>query len=147
MKAIMTVTCVVGENIGSVSSSAHNNKGKKTDSKLGLEGPPAVFIERHVRQPCSMQYIALKDIAQGKHHLNFALPSLRVLLPSQPLPNSQLLLLFSFSGSALVGSHSPQNIICSLKGVLVGADLPASSLFLLMWVSAQILSFTLGGSS
>lgn len=71
MKAIMTVTCVMGENIQSVSPSTHSTKGRKKDSKLVLQGPTVFIIYQHVRQPHSL-LLDLKDIHSRKHHLNFA---------------------------------------------------------------------------
>lgn len=53
-KAIMTVTCFIGESMESVSPSTHNTKGKtRTESELGLQGP-AVCVHQHVRQPRSV---------------------------------------------------------------------------------------------
>jgi len=54
-------------------------------------------------------------------------------------------MLFSFSGSSLVGSHSPQklsSVTYSPEGVCIGAGPPAS-----LWLSAQSLSSALGDSS
>ena len=56
----MTVTCFMGKNTESVSPSTHKQKGRKKESKLGLQGL-AVFIHQHVRQPHNM-LLVLEDI-------------------------------------------------------------------------------------
>lgn len=71
-----------------------------------------------------MQYVVSFERHSLKENAISALPSL-CSCPPASLPNSWVLMLFSFSGSSLVGSHSPQNVIvtCSLGGgVLVGTD-------------------------
>ena len=48
---------------------------------------------------------------------------------SGPPPSPQVLMVFSFSGSSLMGSHSPQmlpSVICSPGGVCIGSGPPAS---------------------
>lgn len=135
----MTVTYFTGKNTKSVSPSTHKQKGKKKESKLGRQGP-AVFRHRHVRQPHSM-LLVLKDIHSRKTPSRLGPLTNRLPFPSPP--PTQILMLFSFSGSSLVGSHSPQklsSIVC--RGGLHGHR----SSCLLLWVSAQILSSTLGDS-
>lgn len=95
-----------------------------------------------------MQYVVSFERHSLKENAISALPSL-CSCPPASLPNSWVLMLFSFSGSSLVGSHSPQNVIvtCSLGGgswwgqILCLSPLPPHL------VAAQILSFTVGSSS
>lgn len=111
----MTVTYFTGKNTKSVSPSTHKQKGKKKESKLGRQGP-AVFRHRHVRQPHSM-LLVLKDIHSRKTPSRLGPLTNRLPFPSPP--PTQILMLFSFSGSSLVGSHSPQklsSIVCSQRG-------------------------------
>lgn len=86
------------------------------ESKLGLQGP-AVFLPEHGRQ---LQLVKDNTIS--------ASPS-----DCSPLPShTQVLMLFSFSGSSLVGSHSPQklsSVTYSPQGVCIGAGPPASLAF------------------
>lgn len=92
------------------------------ESKLGLQGP-AVFLRQHVRQPHSV-LLVFKDIHSRKT------PSQLGPLTACPSPPpTQVSMLFSFSGSSLVGNHSPQEAVISYlqsRGVCIGTGLPAS---------------------
>lgn len=106
MKAIMTVTRTVGKNTGSVSPSADNTKGKKTASELGPQA-----LAGSTQQPVSFERHPPKE--NTSHH---------VPRPSQPPP--LVLMLFSFSGSSSVGSHTPTVVISYLQSEGVWCLIP-----------------------
>lgn len=137
MKAIMTVTCFMGKNTKSVSPSTHK-KGKKKESKLGLQGP-AVSTHQHVRQP-HILLLGLKDTHSRK--TPSPLGPLTAC-PFCPLPHPGSHAIF-FLRVSLVGSHSSKSChqLSAVRGGLHGHR----SCHLLVWVSAQILPSTLGDS-
>lgn len=135
----MTVTCFMGKNTESVSPSTHKQKGRKKESKLGLQGL-AVFIHPHVRQPHSM-LLVLKDIHSRRTPSRLGLQPLAP--PRCPHPGSPAV----FFLRALFGGQplSPKAVIGRLQSEGVCTGTGPSCLF--MWVLAPTLSSTLGGSS
>lgn len=110
-------------------------KGKKKESKLGLQGL-AVFIHQHVRQPHNMVF--WKTFTQGEHHRDVAL-LLRAPTPC-PHPGSHAVFFLRvlFGGQPL----SPKAVIGGLQSEGVCTGTGPSCLF--MWVLAPALSSTLG---
>lgn len=95
------------------------------DSKLGFQGP-AVLIEQHIRQP---QLLVFRH--SFTDNTISALPLLRVPCPPSPLP--RLSCYFLFSGSSLVGVHSPQDVVIgSLQLQRQGGSQKASCLIPLL---------------
>lgn len=134
MKAIRTVTCFIGKKFP---PRLPTLKGKKKNGiKTRTSGPSSISPRA---QQTATQLVS-KDI-----HSRTPPSPLRPPTACPPLPHPRVLMLFSFSGSSLVGSHSPQklsSITYSPEGVCVGAGPPAS-----LWLSAQSLSSALGDSS
>lgn len=136
----MTVTYFTGKNTKSVSPSTHKQKGKKKkESKLGRQGP-AVFRHRHGRQPHSM-LLVLKDIHSRKTPSRLG-PLTACPFPRLPPPRFSCSFLSQgplwWGATLLKSCHQ----LSAVRGGLHGHR----SSRLLLWVSAQILSSTLGDS-
>lgn len=118
MKAIMTVTRIVGKNTGSVSPSTDNTKGKKRLQNQALAGS--------TQQPVSFERHPPKE--NTSHHV----PS-----PPSPLPWFSCSFL---SQGPLWWAATPPRCCHPLPAVRRGlVPHPSCSL---MWVSAQMLSLT-----
>lgn len=139
----MTVTYFTGKNTKSVSPSTHKQKGKKKkkESKLGRQGP-AVFRHRHVRQPHSM-LLVLKDIHSRKTPSRLGPLTNCLPFPSPP-PPPRFSCSFLSQGPLWWGATLLKS--CHQLSAVRGGVHGHRSSCLLLWVSAQILSSTLGDS-
>lgn len=138
----MTVTCFMGKNRESVSPSTHKQKGRKKESKLGLQGL-AVLIHPHVRQPHSM-LLVLKDIHSRRTPSRLGPPT---ACPS-PLPPPRFSCCFLSQGPLWWAATLPKSCH-QASAVRGGLHRHRSFLWVLafVWVLAPTLSSTLGGSS